>query len=222
MNVMRRHVTRVNTWLSPCRGPLRWDRCGRGPQRINDTRHALARTLISRAAAIDRAATATERDIDGRGTIRSFGRDRSGGEPDDVWVIDPIDGTANFARGLPLWAVSIGLLRKRQPVAAEECQPVERLHDEFLVHAARPVLEFPHLGVVTFHFRVVPLQIVPEERAERLAQELIQVGSDVFGSDHTPDATTIPPAARGWAPRVKSSPGTTPSRSPPRYPVPFA
>ncbi|MDX5349599.1 MAG: inositol monophosphatase, partial [Paracoccaceae bacterium] len=25
-----------------------------------------------------------------------------------VWVIDPIDGTFNFVRGLPQWAVSIG------------------------------------------------------------------------------------------------------------------
>ncbi len=26
------------------------------------------------------------------------------------WAIDPIDGTTNFARGLPLWAISLGLL----------------------------------------------------------------------------------------------------------------
>ncbi len=28
-----------------------------------------------------------------------------------IWVIDPIDGTTNFARGLPLFAVSIALMR---------------------------------------------------------------------------------------------------------------
>jgi myo-inositol-1(or 4)-monophosphatase len=27
-----------------------------------------------------------------------------------VWIIDPIDGTANFLRGIPLWCVSLGLL----------------------------------------------------------------------------------------------------------------
>ena len=27
-----------------------------------------------------------------------------------LWVIDPIDGTANFARGLPLWCISIGVM----------------------------------------------------------------------------------------------------------------
>lgn len=27
-----------------------------------------------------------------------------------TWVIDPLDGTTNFARGLPIWGISIGLL----------------------------------------------------------------------------------------------------------------
>ncbi len=35
-----------------------------------------------------------------------------------LWVIDPIDGTANFLNGLPLFAVSIGVLEKSLPVAA--------------------------------------------------------------------------------------------------------
>ena len=39
----------------------------------------------------------------------------TGGAP--LWVIDPIDGTANFARGLPLWCISIGLLHDGVPVA---------------------------------------------------------------------------------------------------------
>ncbi len=34
-----------------------------------------------------------------------------------TWVIDPIDGTTNFARGLPIWGVSIALLHDGQPVA---------------------------------------------------------------------------------------------------------
>lgn len=32
------------------------------------------------------------------------------------WVIDPIDGTTNFARGVPAWGVLIGLLHFGQPV----------------------------------------------------------------------------------------------------------
>ena len=33
------------------------------------------------------------------------------------WVVDPIDGTSNFARGRNRWCVSLGLLRHDQPVA---------------------------------------------------------------------------------------------------------
>ncbi|MEL6489312.1 MAG: inositol monophosphatase family protein [Cyanobacteria bacterium J06634_6] len=35
---------------------------------------------------------------------------------DWCWVIDPIDGTTNFARGVPLWGVSLGLLYQGTPV----------------------------------------------------------------------------------------------------------
>lgn len=41
--------------------------------------------------------------------------EESGGALDarePTWVIDPIDGTTNFIRGLPLWAISIGLVRE--------------------------------------------------------------------------------------------------------------
>lgn len=34
-----------------------------------------------------------------------------------LWVIDPIDGTANFARGMSLWCVSIGVMHGNEPVA---------------------------------------------------------------------------------------------------------
>ena len=34
-----------------------------------------------------------------------------------TWVIDPLDGTTNFARGFPIWGVSIALLRAGSPIA---------------------------------------------------------------------------------------------------------
>ena len=37
-------------------------------------------------------------------------------DTDWCWVIDPIDGTTNFARGVPLWGISLGLLYKGTPV----------------------------------------------------------------------------------------------------------
>ncbi|MBD2021970.1 inositol monophosphatase [Leptolyngbya sp. FACHB-36] len=35
---------------------------------------------------------------------------------DWCWIIDPLDGTTNFARGLPIWAISLGLLYRGTPV----------------------------------------------------------------------------------------------------------
>lgn len=32
------------------------------------------------------------------------------------WVIDPIDGTTNFTRGIPVWGISLGLLYRGMPV----------------------------------------------------------------------------------------------------------
>ncbi|MEI7722232.1 MAG: inositol monophosphatase family protein [Actinomycetota bacterium] len=40
-----------------------------------------------------------------------FGNDAGGA--DRYWVIDPIDGTKNFLRGVPTWATLIGLMEKQ-------------------------------------------------------------------------------------------------------------
>lgn len=40
----------------------------------------------------------------------------SGGLGSRRWSIDPIDGTGNLVHGLPLWAVSIGLIDEGEPV----------------------------------------------------------------------------------------------------------
>lgn len=37
-------------------------------------------------------------------------------EREYVWALDPLDGTAAFVAGLPIWGVSIGLLRHGQPL----------------------------------------------------------------------------------------------------------
>jgi myo-inositol-1(or 4)-monophosphatase len=50
-----------------------------------------------------------------------------------VWVVDPIDGTANFARDLQPWGVSIACMREGRPVAGA----VYASADEVTVVAAR-------------------------------------------------------------------------------------
>lgn len=40
------------------------------------------------------------------------------------WCIDPLDGTLNFSRGIPFWAVSIALFEEGQPVAGVIHDPI--------------------------------------------------------------------------------------------------
>lgn len=42
-----------------------------------------------------------------------FGRT---GDAESYWAIDPIDGTANFMRGSPLWGVSVAFVQDNKPV----------------------------------------------------------------------------------------------------------
>jgi myo-inositol-1(or 4)-monophosphatase len=41
-----------------------------------------------------------------------------------LWVIDPIDGTANFLRGIPHWCVSVGMIADGKPVVGFLFNPV--------------------------------------------------------------------------------------------------
>jgi len=52
-----------------------------------------------------------------------------------IWVIDPIDGTTNFASGLPLFGVSVGLLEDGAPVAGCIWVPVGPTLERGVYHA---------------------------------------------------------------------------------------
>ena len=43
-----------------------------------------------------------------------------------VWILDPIDGANNFARGIPGFAVSVGVLRDGMPFAGAVYDPIAR------------------------------------------------------------------------------------------------
>jgi myo-inositol-1(or 4)-monophosphatase len=45
-------------------------------------------------------------------------------EAEYTWVVDPIDGTDNFLRGIPFWCVSIALVAARQPLIGVIYNPV--------------------------------------------------------------------------------------------------
>jgi myo-inositol-1(or 4)-monophosphatase len=44
-------------------------------------------------------------------------------DAENVWVLDPIDGTRAFISGLPLWGTLIGLLARGEPVLGMMAQP---------------------------------------------------------------------------------------------------
>ena len=45
-----------------------------------------------------------------------LGEESGGGASERCWVVDPIDGSNNFLRGLPLWGVSIAYAIVGEPV----------------------------------------------------------------------------------------------------------
>ena len=53
-----------------------------------------------------------------------------GEEGEYTWYIDPLDGTSNFTRHIPLWGISIGLVKNGEPVLG--------------------VLKFPALDILVF------------------------------------------------------------------------
>jgi len=52
-----------------------------------------------------------------------FGTSGSRGSKDRYWVIDPIDGTKNFLRGVPTWATLIALVENEQVVTSVVSSP---------------------------------------------------------------------------------------------------
>lgn len=64
-----------------------------------------------------------------------FGEEEGGGAGERLWLIDPIDGTANYARGLPRYCVSIGYLERSVPTLGAIYDP----SNDWLYSAARGV-----------------------------------------------------------------------------------
>jgi myo-inositol-1(or 4)-monophosphatase len=49
----------------------------------------------------------------------------AGDDPDNRWIVDPLDGTTNFLHGIPHFAISIGLERKGQLIAGVVYDPIQ-------------------------------------------------------------------------------------------------
>ncbi|MGH2448312.1 MAG: inositol monophosphatase family protein [Chloroflexota bacterium] len=51
---------------------------------------------------------------------------RSTARGERCWYIDPLDGTLNFSRGLPVWCVTVSLFEEGEPVLGVVLDPVRR------------------------------------------------------------------------------------------------
>lgn len=60
--------------------------------------------------------TALKKIVPEAGFITEEGTVEQGAEADYHWIIDPLDGTTNFLHGLPVYAISVALTYKSQPV----------------------------------------------------------------------------------------------------------
>ena len=105
------------------------------------------------------------------------------------WVIDPIDGTSNFVRGMPVWTSSVGLVVDGEPVAAANYMPA--VGDKYVAGADGMRLNGDTVGVsdATDHetFSVVPTVWWEHHRRDEFAEvsrrivtefgDLLRVGS---------------------------------------------
>ncbi len=96
-----------------------------------------------------------QREFPGHGILAEEGTliaPKAGGA---LWVFDPLDGTTNFLYGLPVYAVSIGVLQDGAPVAAAIYIPWPSPEGSVVFHASR--------GGGTFRDDE-PLRLDPQDR----------------------------------------------------------
>jgi fructose-1,6-bisphosphatase/inositol monophosphatase family enzyme len=96
------------------------------------------------------------------------------GESEYQWIIDPLDGTTNFAHGYPCFAVSIGLAEHGEPVAGVVFNPVSGE----MFTAARG--EGAYLNGKRIHVSPV----------EKLAHSLVATGFPPHSARTAPTSTT--------------------------------
>ena len=62
-----------------------------------------------------------------------IGEEQGGTDAERVWITDPIDGTANFLRGIPYWSMTLAFVENGRPRIGLTYDPV---HDELFTALA--------------------------------------------------------------------------------------
>ena len=125
----------------------------------------------SEAMIVERLARAfpSDRIVAEEGTI--VGNDRSALR---VWYVDPLDGTTNFAHGLPIFSVSMGLCVNRRPVLG-------------IVEA--PALGWSFAGTITGGASTLNGKPIAPSRIDKLARGLVVTG---FPYSRSPVQSNLP------------------------------
>ncbi len=73
----------------------------------------------------------------GHGILGEEGTDEQTEESEFIWVLDPLDGTLNYINGLPIYAVSIGVLHNGEPEVGCIWTPWPAKSEGVLFHACK-------------------------------------------------------------------------------------
>lgn len=113
-----------------------------------------------------------------------LGEETGGTIARDTWVVDPIDGTANFARGLPHFCISIAFVRDGATEIGAICNPVlDELH--FARRGAgatrndAPISVAPTRDLTTASVELGWSPRVPNARYLAAMSELLDLGMNV-------------------------------------------
>ncbi|MGU3574417.1 inositol monophosphatase family protein [Brucellaceae bacterium C25G] len=111
--------------------------------------------------------------------------EETGGVPGDVaWVVDPIDGTANFARSIPHFCISIAFIADGEVQLGVIINPaLDELYFARKGHGAfkngQPIHVSPTSNIAATSFELGWSNRVPQEDYVRTLTELLNAGSNV-------------------------------------------
>ena len=92
----------------------------------------------------------------GHGIVGEEGTDEKPEDSDFLWVLDPLDGTLNYVNGLPIYAVSIGVLNRGVPEVGCIWTPWPAKADGALFHACKGGGAFMDETPITVRSNSVP------------------------------------------------------------------
>jgi fructose-1,6-bisphosphatase/inositol monophosphatase family enzyme len=110
-----------------------------------------------------------------------------------LWCIDPIDGTTNFANGIPLFAVSIAYLIEHEPVIGVVYNPIT---DESF-YAARGAGAFLNGAELPLRPRAPPSCATPSPASTSSASATTSATSSRCARPTTRSATSAPARSNG-------------------------